>query len=585
MKSAGKHPLPGLFREVAGISPRTFFLEYFFSMAYGVTLALTPIATEKVFDGIVLYAGNRIFLASMLAPVFLLFGVSILGEIFAGLSDYYGEVYGDLTNQKLFRKVNEKIGRLDAIDFEKPELLNDIEKSYAGAASSRKLVHVVMDILTMYLPYFLVYGYYLYTCRPVLPLALVFIFLPVLLAQRVKEKRYAKLEDDSASLRRKKEHFADCMTAREYVKETRSLDAVSLFRRKYDQALEEWNCCLKKTGKAACKADGIAMLLNMTGYAAVILLLLDSVWKGYIALGAFVAVFTSVRTVYDQMEELVADRAGELAGAYAKVKNYLRFRDIPCETREPEQEFRLTEIRAEHIAFAYPDGTQALRDVSFTARQGQLFAIVGENGSGKSTLTRLLTGIYQPSDGVLLYNGQTAAQSGVRAVRRECSQLFQQYCRYQATLAENTAIGQELTMDFRRIRQVLAGVGLEPSHFSDGILTMLGREFGGIELSGGQWQRVALARGIYRDCRVLVLDEPTAAIDPMRESELYHTFQESCKGKIGFIVTHRLGIVKLCDQVLVMRQGRLLDAGPHEALLKRCGYYRQLWNAQAEQYQ
>lgn len=130
-----------------------------------------------------------------------------------------------------------------------------------------------------------------------------------------------------------------------------------------------------------------------------------------------------------------------------------------------------------------------------------------------------------------------------------------------------------------------AGVELPGENFPEGLDTMLSREFGGVELSGGQWQRVAIARGLLKECSLLIMDEPTAAIDPLRESELYHTFLEAARGKMAVIVTHRLGLARFCDRIAVMKEGKLVALGPHEQLLRDCDYYRLLWEGQASGYE
>lgn len=569
--------------DVVRVSPGLFALEYLSSILYSIALALTPFFMERVFSRILSFANGTESFSAMMISILLLFGVSVLSEAASGASDYLGETYANLSSQKFYFKVNEKIGKLPALDFEKPDTLNLINKSYQGAFSIRDTVHVVMDILTIYLPYFIFYGWYLYRCRRILPLILALIFLPVLLAQIVKGKLYAKLEDDTAPLRRKKEHFSDYIAAKEYVKETRGLGATAFFEAKFQAAMAALNRKMKKTGRKTCEADGIAMLMNLLGYIVVLLLLLDSVLRGYIALSAFVAVFASIRSAYDQMEELLGDRMGELADMIAKVRNYIAFQALPCENTQETSGPAFSSVRAEHLCFSYPNGTQALHDISFEASRGQMVAIVGENGSGKTTLSKILAGIYPPTEGCLLYAGQAKSLADIR---KQSSQLFQKYNPYKMTVAENVAVSDNLEIRREEIKDVLNRAKAElPDMADDPLNAMLGREFGGVELSGGQWQRIALARGIYRPCQVLILDEPTAAIDPMRESELYQTFRDCCQGKIGFIVTHRLGIVKLCSQILVLKQGTLVDMGTHEALLERCEYYRMLWNAQAELYQ
>lgn len=151
------------------------------------------------------------------------------------------------------------------------------------------------------------------------------------------------------------------------------------------------------------------------------------------------------------------------------------------------------------------------------------------------------------------------------------------------SLRDNVEISTDATQCVQSMCEK-AGVNLDPAVLPYGVDTMLGREFDGVDLSGGQWQRIAIARGIIREHKILLLDEPTAAIDPMQETLLYRQFAELAQGKTTVIATHRLGLVKICDKVVVMDKGCILDAGSHEELLERCGQYADMWSAQAQLY-
>jgi len=218
---------------------------------------------------------------------------------------------------------------------------------------------------------------------------------------------------------------------------------------------------------------------------------------------------------------------------------------------------------------------------------GETVAIVGENGAGKSTLVRLLTGVYRPSGGWVKVGGLDTLETTPASVYRNISGVFQKYQRYKMILSENVAIsdtgsGASAAEIETEIETALREAGAE----LDGVElnTMLSPEFDGIDLSGGQWQRLAIARGLYRKNDFIVLDEPTAAIDPIEETRVYSQFQKLAEGKCAVIVTHRLGSAKLAHRIIVMDAGEIVDMGTHEELLSRRGKYADMWSAQAVWY-
>ena len=209
---------------------------------------------------------------------------------------------------------------------------------------------------------------------------------------------------------------------------------------------------------------------------------------------------------------------------------------------------------------------------------------MGENGAGKSTLVRLLTGIYCPTQGRVLVGGLDTASYAPSSVLKGSSGVFQKYQRYKMTLQENVAIS-DITMGTNQSRIMLAlkEAGFEKDRI--GLDDMISPEYDGVDLSGGQWQRVAIARGLYRGNGFIVLDEPTSAIDPIEETLIYKQFAHLAKGKCALVVTHRIGSARLADRIIVMDAGRIVEAGTHEELIARSGQYAKMWEAQAQWYE
>lgn len=245
-------------------------------------------------------------------------------------------------------------------------------------------------------------------------------------------------------------------------------------------------------------------------------------------------------------------------------------------------------IRFEDVWFTYPGSDRpTLEDVSFEIRTGEKAALVGENGAGKTTLTKLLLGLYSPDSGRVTFDGLDVREIEPKSLRAAMSATMQQFVHYQLTFGENVGLGQiEHLGDQRRIASAVSNAGVSEivRGLPDGYDTLLGPDVGGVDLSGGQWQRIAVARAFFRDAQVLVLDEPTAALDPLAELALFERFAELAEGKTALLISHRLGMARLADKVLVLSNGRLVEEGTHEELLRLGGEYADLFESQARWY-
>jgi len=243
----------------------------------------------------------------------------------------------------------------------------------------------------------------------------------------------------------------------------------------------------------------------------------------------------------------------------------------------------------EDVGFQYPDAdVWAVRHVSFEVGPGERVALVGENGAGKTTIVKLLTRLYEPTEGRILLDGRDLAQYDLAELRQAVGVIFQDFFRYDLNARENIAVGWiERREDTERIvgsaeksmaADVVAGLEGQYEH-------MLGRRFeGGANLSGGEWQKVALARAYMRDAQLLVLDEPTAALDARAEHEVFQRFSELTAGKMAVLISHRFSTVRMADRILVLDGGRILEDGSHEELLNSGGRYAELFNLQAQGY-
>ncbi|QNP71934.1 ABC transporter ATP-binding protein [Streptomyces roseirectus] len=239
------------------------------------------------------------------------------------------------------------------------------------------------------------------------------------------------------------------------------------------------------------------------------------------------------------------------------------------------------EIEAKNVTYAYPGaGSPAVDDVSLTLRQGELIALVGENGSGKTTLSRLLTGLYLPTSGTVTWDGTDLAEADPTGVWSKVGLVPQDYTRWPMDLRANIHLGQPRSDDDTSLLQAAHAAG------ADGVIDkapygldtlVAGSNWGGTDLSGGQWQRIAVARAFYRDAAMLMLDEPTSAMDPRAEHLVIRRFKELAAGKAAVFVTHNLENARIADRVVVLDHGRIVETGTFESLLEAAGLFAELY--------
>lgn len=311
---------------------------------------------------------------------------------------------------------------------------------------------------------------------------------------------------------------------------------------------------------------------------------------GYrISLGLFSAFILSIASIMNSSEAF----SGELAmfeKRGVESGQLQKFMSLP-DAKEGERELQADHYRIEfrNVSFSYPSTEQQiLKNVSFFLDSGESVALVGENGAGKSTLVKLLLGLYRPDGGAIYVNGYQLQELDAESKRRLFGVIFQDYTKYFLTLRENVAFGnmRYLREDEKIFRALQEGMAQDiPSMGKRGLDMNLGKlEEDGIDLSGGQWQRVALSRALISDAAFIILDEPTAAMDPVAESGMYESFLEVMRGRGSIMISHRLASARMADRIIVLQDGQICESGTHEALMEQRGIYREMYERQSAWY-
>jgi ATP-binding cassette subfamily B protein len=297
----------------------------------------------------------------------------------------------------------------------------------------------------------------------------------------------------------------------------------------------------------------------------------------------------------------VAGTLGQVSSTFVAVDQHTTFLDdyfsflaieplVPAPVKPRSAPDRFTEgIEFDNITFSYPGGTEpALAGLSLRIRGGELIALVGENGAGKSTLVKLLLRFYDPDHGSVRVGGVDLKDLAPEALRSRIGVLFQDYASYELTVRENVVMGRpDVKVDDERVMEALQDARSEwlVKKMPNGLDSKVGRLFdGGHDLSGGEWQRLALARLMYRDADIWILDEPTSSLDPEAEAAIFAELKENLKGRIGIVISHRFSTVRIADRIAVIADGRVTELGAHDELLAAQGRYAQLFELQAAGY-
>jgi ATP-binding cassette subfamily B protein len=406
-------------------------------------------------------------------------------------------------------------------------------------------------------------------------------------------RRLYRLQRHQTTTQRRTRYFNAILTTEPYAKELRLFGLGDLFRNRFSELARRVRQERLQLVARRSTLEFVAQVFAVAAVFGIFLVVARRTLSGELTVGDMVMYFGA----FQRAQEFLRDFLGGLAGLYddnlflTDLNTFLTLEPNVAEPPKPVPFPRPMRhgIRVDHLHFRYPGSSRVvLEDISFDIRPGEHVALVGENGSGKTTLVKLLCRLYDPDSGSITIDGVDLREMQTVALRNEIAVVFQDYAKYHLTARENVWLGNvALPPESPDVERAAAQTGADriidrlPNRWE----TILGRQFDqGMELSIGEWQKVALARAFLRDSQIIVLDEPTASLDARAEAEVFERFHELTRGRTAILISHRLSTVRMVDRIFVMRGGRIVESGAHDDLVEQGGAYAELFELQAKHY-
>jgi ATP-binding cassette subfamily B protein len=568
----------------------------FWNIAIRIVVAFLPVGVgivgRFIIDGV-----NRIRLHQPLPRDFwwLVAGEMALAVLIGVLSrtvDYFDSLLADRYTHHVSVEVMRKAADLDVTAYEDPVFYDRLERARVQATDRLAMIQQMGRLIQQTITA-IAFSAVLIRYSPFLLLLLIAGVIPAFLGEsHFAFLSYAK-NFRQTPMRREMDYLRQVGGSKEAAKELKLFNLSGFLTGRFtelSQNIYEENVSLNRR---RLFWGGLLAMLGQFGYYAAYAYSILRTIQGHYSIGDLTLITTAIMQAMGNIQQAfstasgVADQALFLTDLIAFFEMKPSVESKPNGLRVPRPVVRGFEFC--NVSFTYP-GTERviLSDFNFKLGPGESVALIGENGQGKTTIVKLITRLYDPSEGRILLDGVDLREYDLADLHSEIGVIFQDFMRYEMTARKNIAIGRvevehsASEIEYAAEKSMASGV---IARLHDGYEQMLGRRFeGGVDLSGGEWQKMALARAYLRDAQLLILDEPTASLDARSEFEVFQRFAELTEGKMALLISHRFSTVRMADRIVVLEGGRLVEEGSHSQLLARNGRYAAMFEMQAASY-
>ncbi|MEL7355000.1 MAG: ABC transporter ATP-binding protein [Cyanobacteria bacterium J06560_6] len=589
--------MPRLFALVWRATPAALIVSVVLTLTSSLLPAAQLLISKLIVDQVVLLVEAGVAMGVMVQTLLPLvaggFGLLVLQAILQQLDAYTTQVMSDRFLLFANTQMLEQATLLDLAHYESPEfhdILNRAQQS--GSNYPMRVLRTTLRLLGQVTRLFGLLALLL-RFNPLVFVLLLLSALPTFWSGiRFSERRFWMTRRQTPS-RRLADYFGTVLTEPKYVKEVRLFNLGGYMVEQYHKIRADFNdeskVLARKQGMVQVSIEMIAALAFYSAYALVLWeALLGQVTIGDLTLyagtfqqaqSATQGILTSIATLYEF--NLYVSQYFEFLDLAPQITSPRKPKDFPTPLREG--------LVLQDVYFTYPGSdTPTLKNINLNVGASECIALVGLNGSGKTTLLKLLTRLYDIDRGSITLDDIPLSAFRLQDLRRNIGVLFQDFARYALSAQDNIGFGDLPNRDdAEQVLQAAEDAGAEPviDQLDDGYDTVLGKMFtGGVDLSGGQWQKIGLARAFMSQAQVLILDEPTAAVDAIAEHDLFERFRQLTQGKMTFLVSHRFSTVRMADRIVVLENGEIIENGTHDELMAKDGRYEEMFRLQAESY-
>ncbi|MGV9778963.1 ABC transporter ATP-binding protein [Streptosporangium sp. NPDC003464] len=532
--------------------------------------------------------GAGIDLWRLVSGLMVLVALGAAGGILQTLSGMRQQILTDRVDRHVISLVLRTAAHTELLEFEDPDFHDRLQRAvHASRREPAKVVMMLVAMLQAALTVLAIAGLFVTIAWWLLPLATLSA-LPLFKAAKDRRNAVYTMQHSLAENHRRRQYLEQLLTCRDEAKEIRALNLGATLHTRWDSEYAQELNGMARLIRTYAGREIRAKLLSSALIAGVIASVWALVNAGMVSLAAASTGLAGLWLLSSRMG-MASQMLNDVGQSLYFLKDLHNFAAAAVEPlpglAEPVRPFKT--LRARDLTFTYPGADRpTLYGIDISLRQGEIIALVGANGSGKTTLAKLLAGLYAPTGGTLLRDGRAATD--LHRLRHGCAVVFQDFVRYKLTAHDNIAFGRvDDQLHHSRIRHAAesAGVATLLESLPDGYHTVLGREFtDGTDLSGGQWQKLAIARAFYRDAPFVILDEPTAALDPQAEADLFAHIRHLFAGRTVLLISHRFSSVRSADRIYVLDSGRVIEHGTHTQLMRAQGRYADLFLTQAAGY-